>query len=252
MYKRQDVVKFALDTTEIAFSPTMMMQSRSFDVKMTNQCQIKFEFYWRDADYQAARTDYASQHKAPFDIVPRHGFIEPVSSQMFKVIFAPEEVDDFAGRLICDIPFNTGQSPIINVSGLSRRPIIYFNVEQSDYLSRRYPSYIKAVPAETRIVEIAVSSNHAGKTNHLKFDVVNTTSQPYEFSWTKSSTVVDGEESKAIVCETPCGMISGGKKVVMNFSFTPGQQRTVEANYEFLIPSLGVRVPFLVVGRIVQ
>lgn len=247
-----DVVKFALDTTEIAFSPTMMMQSRTFDVKMTNQSQIKMEFQWRDADYSSARSDYAASHVPPFDIAPRHGFIESGQSQSFKVTFSPEEVDDFVGKIVCDIPFNTGQSPIINVSGLSRRPIIYFNVEQSDYLTRRYPGYTRSVPAETRIVEIGVPSSHSSRTMHLKFDVVNTTSQPYEFSWTKSSTITDGEEAKAINCETPCGMISGGKKVVMNFSFTPGQQRTVESNYEFLIPSLGVRVPFLVVGRLLQ
>ncbi|OHT07947.1 hypothetical protein TRFO_05070 [Tritrichomonas foetus] len=239
-----DVIKYSIDTTEIAFSPTMMYQSRTSEVKLTNCCQIRFEYNWHVTKFVSLRTNYSMSRPAPFFVMPSSGFVEPGQTKIIKVCFHPEEVDDFTAQLRCDIPFLTQmEPPIIDVSGLSRRPLCHFNVEQSDYLTRRHPDYTNKLPEGIHVIEMF--SKGINQKTIKKFELINPTSAPYEMEW-----IYVGEGKSPIYCETPNGLISSGKRSSVSFAYNPVSLKTIESQWEFQIPEHNVRVSFLFVGRI--
>jgi hydrocephalus-inducing protein len=188
----------------------------------------------------------AAYQKCPFDISPKAGSISPGHTEVFTVSFAPQEVDDYTVHFVCEIPYLCGTNPDILVSGMSRRPLIHFNVEMSDYISagRRHPDYVYALPDDIRVIEIFASG--IGKRALKKFEIINTTAHPYEIFWTK-----DPEHNNPVItCEYPRMLISSGKRAGEMFSFLPVSVKTVESVYNFAIPEHNISITFLLVGRI--
>jgi hydrocephalus-inducing protein len=240
-----DAIRYQIDTTEISFAPTMMYQSRVVEVRASNPSSIRFEYTWAVTDFQSLRTDYAITRKSPFSVRPLSGFIDPGQSTVFKVIFTPEEVDDFTGVLKMNIPYLFAMEPArLMVTALSRRPLCHFNVEVSDYLSagRRHPDYVDVLPEGIRVIEMF--SPAVGVRKFKRFEVINPTSSPYEIVWVPRS------EKNAIECETPNALVSSGKRYSVSFSYTPTSVKTVEMHFDFMIPSHAVTIPVLLVGRI--
>jgi hydrocephalus-inducing protein len=223
-----------------------MFESRAVEVKLSNISQIKFDYVWHQAKLTSLQQGDSTSQKSPFDIAPRSGSIEAGQVGVFRVRFSPEDVDDYAAHLICEIPHFDGDAPDIFVSGLSRRPICHFNVEMSDYLSagRRHPDYVYPLPQDVRVFEIF--SSGIGQHSTKKFEIINPTAQPYEVFWEADA----GHGSPVIKCEYPRMLISSGKRAIALFSFAPVSVKTVESLWVFAIPEHDVKVTFLVVGRI--
>jgi hydrocephalus-inducing protein len=242
-----DLIKYQIDTTEIAFAPTMMYQTRSFDVKVTNPSLIRFEYTWSVLKFESLRTDYAATRRPPFTIQPSSGYIDAGQGTTFRVNFKPEEVDDFTATLRMNIPFLSPMDPpSIFVSALSRRPLCHFNVEMSDYLSagRRHPDYTEPLPEGVKVIELF--SPAVGVRRFKRFEIVNPTSSPYEIEWRMKNEV----DKSPIECQTREAFVSSGKRYLLSFSYTPVSVKTLEVQFEFSIPEHHVAIPVLVVGRI--
>ena len=130
------------------------------------------------------------------------------------------------------------------MSAFSRRPFCHFNVDTSDYLTRRHPDYTVKLPSDIKVIEL--NSKGVGVSITKKIELINPTSSPYEAVWQYI-----GEGPTPFECGNPKGLISSGKKAWVTFTFTPVSVKTIESNWEFLIPEHNLRVPFLFVGRIV-
>jgi hydrocephalus-inducing protein len=241
-----DVIPFSIDGTEITFAPTMMCQKRIAECKITNECQIRFDYTWRVFKFVNLRTHYAQTRPSAFSVAPVSGFIEAGGSTVFRVIFEPLEVDDFTGQMFCDIPFLSNcEPPALLLSGLSRRPLCHFNVELSDYLTagRRHPDYTYKLPDDIKIIEFFAKG--IGQKISKRFELINPTASAYEITWKYI-----GEGQTPVMCETPQGLISSGKRSFVMFAYLPVSVKTIESLWEFQIPEQSVRVPFLFVGRI--
>lgn len=243
-----DFVKYTLDTELIDFAPTMMYQTRTYEVKMSNPSTIRLNYHWRVAEFVAMRTNYASIRPAPFKVEPASGVIEAGQATTFKVKFQPEEVDEFVAKLKCEIPFlHTSQPPVINVNAISKRPLCHFCVDPSNYISagRRLPEYQYELPSNIKVIEIYAGG--VGQRAAKRFEIINPTSSPYEIEWVKKMP----ENSDAIACDTPRALVSSGRRYTITFTFTPESVKTVEFLWEFRIPEHQTSIPFLTVGRIV-
>lgn len=241
-----DSIKYTIDTTEVNFSPTMMFETRSSEVKITNPTTIRFDYSWRIAEFKSLRSEYVSSHGYPLKVTPHTGFIEPGGSTVFSITFAPMEVDDFTANLVCDIPFIQTPPPSVRVTGLSRRPLCHFNVQLSDYLTRRHPDYTYKLPNDVKVIEIFAKK--VGAKAMYRFEVINPTSSPYEVTFSR---VDNGEPlSSKVNCETPNALLSSGKRFSAAFSFVPDSHKTIESLWEFKIGGHDGVVTILVVGRI--
>ncbi|OHT12584.1 hypothetical protein TRFO_03593 [Tritrichomonas foetus] len=240
-----DVIKYSIDTTEIAFAPTMMFQSRYSEFKMNNLCQIRIEYQWELEKFETVRTDYANTRPSAFSIEPSSGFIEPGQTTTFKAIFSPMEVDDFLGSFKCIVPYSNSEPSRISMTALSRRPICHFNVPLSDYLSRRHPDFAsETLPEDVKVIEIF--SKAVRSRTSKKIEIINPTSSLYETRWS----IIKDNSDGAIKCENENALVSSGKRYFFSFSYTPNNTKTVECLYQFEIPQHEIKVYFLFVGRI--
>lgn len=239
-----DVIKYTIDTQSIDFSPTLMYESRFVEVRMTNTSSIRLEYAWELQRFNALRTDYATTRKPCFKVIPHQGTIDGGKTTVFKVVFAPEEVDDFTAEFMCKIPFLIGAPPVLSMNGISRRPLCHFDVDVSDYLTRRHPAYIdNPLPDDIQVIELY--SKCVGNKTIKKFDVINPTSMPYEVNWK----CVD-ENPSAIQCQMSAALISAGRRYSFAFSYLPTSVRTVESMWLFSIPIHNIARHILFVGRI--
>ena len=78
-------------------------------------------------------------------------------------------------------------------------------------------------------------------------EVINTTSAPYEFTWTHERTTPGGK----VECETKYGLISSGKVMQIIFSYQPTSTKTVESLWLFQIPAFNLKAEVLIVGKVV-
>lgn len=240
-----DNVKCTIDTTEISFAPTMMYQTRTSDVKITNTCQIRLEYTWIIQKFESLRTDYYLTRPSAFSIEPSTGFIEAGQSTTFHVLFSPMEVDDFICTMKCNIPYlSSGDPPRITLNGLSRRPLCHFNVKVSDYLERRHPDYTYELPDDVKVIEIYSKSPKIKAS--FKLEVINPTLAPYDTFWS----VINDNSNGAISVENTSALVSSGKRYMFMISFLPNSAKLVESLWEFNIPDHGIKIPFLFVGRI--
>ena len=240
-----DVIKYTIDTKEIEFAPTMMYQTRLCEVRLSNISSIRLEYSWELEKFSALRTEYASVRKPCFTISPSQGTIDGGSTTVFKVRFKPEEVDDFTAEFVCKIPFLAQmQPPTLSLSGISRRPLCHFDVEPSDYLTRRHPAY-SDIPLPEGVLVIEIFSRKVGSQSIKKFDIVNPTSSPYEVQWSRV------DDSTRINALNPSALISSGKRYSFSFSYSPASVKTIESLWTFSIPVHNIVKHILFVGRIV-
>lgn len=242
-----DIIKYTMDVRDVEFSPTMMYQTRVVECKITNTCQIRFDYRWIINDFIALRGEYPKECGVPFSVQPSSGFISAGRSTVFRVSFHPEEVDDFRATLLCDIHYLAQMDPPqIRVSGFSRRPLCYFNAVISDYISsgRRHPDYTNPLPDNVKVIEIF--SQGIGMRATKRFAIMNPTSTSYDISWQ----VVYDTSKGQLTCDTPQGFVSSGRKHFASFTYIPTSFKTVEAFYQFKILDHNIQVPVLIVGRI--
>lgn len=240
-----DNIKCSIDVTDISFAPTMMFQTRTAEVKITNVCQIRMEYQWITEKFESLRTDYSSTRPSCFSIEPSTGFIEAGQSKVFNVMFSPMEVDDFVCTMKCQIPYlNSMDPPKLNMNGLSRRPLCHFNITVSDYLTRRHPDYTYSLPENVKVIELF--SKGMKNKSIKKLEIVNPTSTPYETTWTLLSDYSNG----SIRVENTQALVSSGKHYYFLVAFLPSSAKLVESLWEFSILDHNIKIPFLFVGRI--
>jgi hydrocephalus-inducing protein len=234
-----DYVKLLLSHKQLSFGPTMMLEKESVRVTMKNLSQIRLDYNWIVVKFESL----SDRLENPFSISPSTGMIEAGTSSTFVVTFSPPEVDDFRAIFRCEV-IGAQEMPELELTGFSKRPICHIDCESCDYLMRRCPGYTSTLPEGVRVMEII--SKSVGVLVKKKFSVLNTTKVPYEIFWKE----VAGDP--AIMCEEERRFVSGGQKYMMEFRFLPSEMKVVEAVWMFEIPSQELKVPFLVVGRIVR
>jgi len=246
VFCNSDSIKCSLDTNEIAFQPTMMYQSRTMDVKITNTCMVRMEYQWSLSKYESTRTDYHRTRPCPFTIEPNTGFIESGASSTFHIIFSPMEVDDFIVDYECQVAYlNASEWPKLSISGFSKRPLCHFNCDFSEYLFRRSSAFTNKLPEGVKVIEIVSKANKNRVSK--KVEIINPTSSPYETKWRLLS-----EPNSIIQCDSSSAVVSGGKHYVFSFSFSPINNQTFESLWEFSIPLHEIKLSFLIVGRVLQ
>jgi hydrocephalus-inducing protein len=226
----------------------MMFQTRTTELRVSNPSSIRFEYHWIIQKLECLRTAYATLHGSPFSVLPMSGFIEAGQTTIFRVQFSPEEVSDFRAELYCDIPFLSQLPQLkVHVSGFSRRPLCHFNAPLSDYISagRRHPDYTFPLPTDVKVIELFAAT--VGLRAQKRFEILNPTGSPYEIQWIMLTDTSNGQ----VTCETANAFVSSGRKHMATFSYIPVSVKTVESLFEFQIPEHHVRIPILVVGRII-
>lgn len=138
------------------------------------------------------------------------------------------------------------EPPTILVSAYSKRPLCHIQTDGSDYLTakRRPPDYKYPIPEDIRVIEIFSKRVNVSVTK--KFEVINPTSNSYEIAWIENPEY----NSPCIQCDNLNVTISGGKRMLMSFTYTPSSLRPIEAIWEFDILSHNIRIPILFVGRV--
>ncbi|XP_023811732.1 hydrocephalus-inducing protein homolog isoform X1 [Oryzias latipes] len=273
-----DYAKFSCSNNRIHFKDTMLFQTRIHQLKLTNEGRVKVEFSWKvfmessssavkhhegtgssrsppgsRSEGPAVRPSSAlasvmsflmtSPELPPFTVEPSSGTINPGVAQTFTIRFSPVEVTQFHGKLLCSIPNleDGNTAPCIPVYGCSLLPYCHIDMEDSDYLSRRRPDLQDPINPNTKVLEFKAVGLLAASTRC--FSVLNTTSEVYSFKWRCEDT-----ELGPFSCLTPSGSIQPGGKVEMCFDYFPEQQDPVESFWSFLVESLSLSLPFLLVG----
>jgi hydrocephalus-inducing protein len=70
-----DVIRFSIDTTEIPFAPTMMYQTRVYEVRVQNTSQIRFDYQWQ---LKKLTTAYRPDAPCPFSVESTRASSPPV------------------------------------------------------------------------------------------------------------------------------------------------------------------------------
>ncbi|XP_033625714.1 hydrocephalus-inducing protein homolog [Asterias rubens] len=273
-----DYAKYKCKTDVIHFKDTLMFQTRQFVFQLTNKGTVQLSYNWQvvmedeilrrksvsfaDEDQMrlpsrcsTAATDLMDVY--PFTVIPEMGTVGVGKKQNFTVKFAPLDMQDYEGRLICRVPnLEEGkQGPVISLRGRSLMPYCHFELEDSDYVtgSRRNPELRgpggsppgATLDPNTRVIEF--TSVGIQVKNRRSFYIINPTNSQYSFVWN-----CEDEEDPKIVkqfsCATTKGFVAPGKKTEISFDFTPSQLGIVESFWRFTIPEQNILVPFLLVG----
>jgi hydrocephalus-inducing protein len=235
-----DSVKAALSERQVVFGPTMMLSKDGAIVTMKNLSFIRLSYCWTERSFDCcACMDFGT----PFGISPVKGEIEADGSCDFLITFAPKEVDDFRSVFKCNV---SGIQDFLTLEmiGYSKRPICHIDIEPSSYLNRRFPEYNSTLPDGVKVFEL--TTNALGMLTRAKFAVVNTTRSSYEVMWKE----VKGDHS--IMCENDRKFVAAGQKFMVEFAYLPTTAVHIETLWSFEIPSQNVRVPFLIVGRVMK
>lgn len=259
-----DALAFACDTKAITFKRTFMLQVCSHRIAVRNTSKIRLQYVWRleravasDADGFLLSTvaTGAVDDDCPFEISPDAGTIAPESAQTFTVKFAPMEVDDHHYVLVLHAhsgdasAFDDSETQTlrIDVRGASLRPACHFDVDRSDYATRRAPHLVgpngELGPLDPSVKVIEMESLGVRVRNTKRFYVVNPTNVSYEFTWTPET-----DAHPCFRCATPKGLMLAGKRCEMIFEFTPQQLELQETFWRFDIPHFRVSQLFLFVG----
>ncbi|CAF1106189.1 unnamed protein product [Rotaria sordida] len=197
----------------------------------------------------------------PFTVEPDTGSIAVGASQVFKIKFAPLDVNDYQARLTCCIPnLETGKpGPVVAVRGRSILPFCHFELEESDYLAsgrRRLDLLVNTgssqapatfIDRQTRVIEFKAVG--IGSSLNKSFSVLNPTDTDYTYRWICEDNL-DLTRQPSFVCRTVQGKIGSGKGVLMSFDFFPRSFGIIESMYRFEIPKHSLSIPFLLVGQV--
>ncbi|CAB1432186.1 unnamed protein product [Pleuronectes platessa] len=265
-----DYVKFNCIDTSIHYEDTMLYQRRLHQLQLVNQGGVKLEYSWQVVidlisntanEQEAAASPEARPHSAvssertplredpelpPFSVEPSFGFIASGSTQNFSVCFSPLEVAQFQGRLLCSIPNlqEENQAPCIPVCGRSLQPHCHFDLEDSDYVSgnHRNPKFRDSLDPDIRILEFHAVGLSVPTTR--SFAVLNPTGKLYSYNWK-----CENAGGSLFRCLTPRGIVQPGKHVEMLFEYVAEQLDVVESFWSFVIETLPLTLPFLLVGN---
>nr|XP_054593766.1 hydrocephalus-inducing protein homolog [Nothobranchius furzeri] len=276
-----DFMKFSCNTDSIHFKDTGIFQTRIHQLQMMNVGDVKVEFSWnvymdpgtnfinRDQKGETSTSRSSSRssvslsgrpssalgsimsllmrnpEELPFSVEPAFGTIDPGATQSFHIRFSPVEVAQFQGKLLCSIPNlqDGDQAPCIPVLGRSLLPHCHFDFEDSDYISnnRRRPEFRRPVDPNSRVLEFEAVGLF--QTTTRCFNVVNPTSKAYSFRWRCEDT-----DATRFRCLTSSGSIQPGTSLEMRFKYSANQKDTVESFWSFVVETLSLSVPFLLVG----
>ncbi|KAK0151856.1 Hydrocephalus-inducing [Merluccius polli] len=274
-----DYAKFSCDSDAIRFKDTVLYQTRLYQLQMVNQGVVQLEYSWhvfmdpdnndqRESCSVAAAVTPSSRPRTPggatvstarpssalagltrlllgdpelppFTVEPHVGAVGPGASQTFSIRFSPLAVARYSGRLICSIPnLQEGvHAPSVSVCGRSLLPHVHFELTDSEYVSAHH------TPRDPHIRVIEFHSVCLSTPTTRRFGVMNPTSKPYSFQW-----VCKDAGPGPFRCLTPGGTILPGKKVEVSLEYASEQPGVVESSWSFLVETLSLSVPFLLVG----
>eukprot|EP00939_MAST-03C_sp_MAST-3C-sp1_P000134 g134.t1 len=226
----------------ISFRDTMMFQMRRHSFVLKNPSNTELEYSWN----LVGSNNDAKGVRDPFEVRPVSGKLAPGASATCSIVFAPIDAGTFRYTARCHMPHLSAESSPLEVSLMarSRRPVCHFDIEPSDYFSRR-PSdlpRVDFVDSNTRVLEIESLGTNVRNTK--RFHVVNTTNAAYEFSWE----LLEGSEHWR--CAATRGLILPGKRFEMSFEYTPTVVGHHESFWRFTIPQRRIAAVFALVGSV--
>jgi TRAP-type mannitol/chloroaromatic compound transport system substrate-binding protein len=101
-----------------------------------------------------------------------------------------------------------------------------------------------SIADDVRVIEIFTKG--VGARTLKKFGIISATSAGCEIV----RALTNDSANEQINYEIPKSFLSTGRRHVAPFSYLPASAKTVEALFEFYITGHNIRVPLLVVGRI--
>ena len=238
-----DSSRYEYETGPIQFKTTTMFQSRTFSFPLKNISTIDMPFSW------SVEGEVGTEDESPFSVSPAAGTLAPEEIQMVTVRFSPLEVEDWQHKLVCEIPnLDVGFQKIErSLRGKVSRPWCHFMLPESDYLSsgRRPSNAGGAVDPNSKVIEFESLGSRVR--NVKRFFVLNPTDVSYEFSWEQQAGA-----KEVFRCVNRKGTIAPGKRFEMAFEYTPEENGELESIWVFNLPKQGIRVPFLLVGRVIE
>ncbi|EFC47717.1 hypothetical protein NAEGRDRAFT_78704 [Naegleria gruberi] len=247
VYTNADYAKFEINTTDVVFSTTKMFETRIHNVTLKNIGKVLLNFSWSSSQYI----------DGPFELETKQGQIKPGEQTIFTIKYAPQDVDKHEEIFTCYID-NIEPScsiPSVRVSGISKCPLVHFELPPSDYLSggRRKASMFQNQEIEslidkdkTRVIELYSCGIKVKNTK--RFYILNPTDVDFKYSWQKIQSDPNAEDN-SFSCLTRTGIINSGKKSEIIFEYVPYTIETKESLWMFSIPSRNLNIPFLVVGH---
>lgn len=270
----------------ITFLPTYMLQSVRHTVTFKNDSNISMPLSWtlrdlkskppRPASASLSRTGartplYGSPYppsyplSRPFSIIPESAVVGPNSAVEFGITFRPLDANDFSFLLegkTCpvaqrssseDDTRNLGPGSVnMILNGTAKRPLCHFEVvESQEYLSVRKINiknengqFKPIISKDIRVVK--TESVGLNSKNILKFYVINTTDENYDYSW-----IPIGDPSSFWKCGQCSGTLFPGKRTEILFEYVPEDVQIAESFYKFKL-SCDVEQLFLFVGAVTE
>ena len=204
-------------TTEIAFEPTLMYQTSVKTLTLSNPGKISFPF----------KLDVVGAELAKFfSVSPSTGEVNAGETREISVKFAPVEIYDYSKcGIVLTVP-GCAQSPVnLAIVAKALRPVFHLNAP---------------LDGQGRIVQVEALG--VGMVTRKTFQLVNPTAESFKYSWEGS------DSNAAFKIGTKHGEVSGGKKMEIDFTFTPTSFDKVETMMTFTIPARKISIPFKLIG----
>ncbi|CAJ1447961.1 unnamed protein product [Effrenium voratum] len=239
-----DQMSYECGIENIFFSPTVLFQTRLYRFTVTNPSSIALPFNWRVMPATSDARDASGPARlSAYSISPAKGSIAAGATEEFQLLFAPKEVEDFAGLLDSRMPLQEPLRIPLNASAL--RPWCHFEVPSSDYRARRQAE--TSLDPKYQVIEFESLGTRVRNTK--RFYVLNPTSDTYEFNWMQEE--VERKESEdPFRCLTKRGTILPGKKYEMTFEYLPADTETHESRWVFSVPGKQASQSFVLVGTV--
>lgn len=240
---------------ETATNPDMVDAFKDDHLRAESQAQMRAE---SALSFQAPSIMSESGY-VPFSVEPAFGKLEPGKTQLFKIKFAPLDVNDYQARITCLIPnLEDGKAgPVVAVKGRGSLPYCHFDIEESDYITagRRDPERpgpngdISGVGLDSMTKVIEFKSVGLFTKCVKKFDIINPTNTDYEYEFIRED-LNDIQKSEMFSCINEKGVLKSGRRQEIIFEFTPQDFGTHESFWKFKSPKYNVQVSFLLVGDV--
>lgn len=220
-----DVPTYECDVSTINFKPTLMYQTRVYQMSLKNTGKVLLRYNFLLFNEEGQQVQNVSEECA-YSVTPTSGTVEAGELLNLMVRFSPTEEGTYNNyHLVCLIPnLSKDQRPLnIVLNGTSLRPFCHFEVESSEYINneRLNPEIILAngtpsiLEQGTQVIEFG--SCGVKVKNTKRFYILNPTFQSWEFEWEFAS----GNNSRIFKCLTPKGVVTPMKKFEIIFEFTP-------------------------------
>ena len=249
---------YELVSDPINFKPTLMFQARTHQITLRNVGKSSLPFTCTTFGSTKEVFRLHDSKEDPYEISPASGSVKPGQAQDITIRFAPSEVVECKRTLRVSFPGAFAESDAdeaktdIAMDGKVLRPWCHFLLPESSYLvsGRRPATCVNDIDASCKVVEF--SSIGLNVRQIKRFEVLNPTNQAYEFFWEKNFSTSDSFTSTPFKCVTQKGTVAPGKRYEMCFEFSSTDGDSVEQLVTFKAPSVGIAVPFLLVGTVVE